>query len=156
MGRPVLLSVTALLLGFDAFTAWTQTIFFFASAAAGSAYLTVSEIRVGAVDHRFAEARRGDAGFEIVADRLSRGAAEISKCANVRGDPVRQALREGRFRVGVVAAPSGRLSRRPPSQSGVRRLAGVEARLNRAWLKEQLSPVGAKIRPGGIRCRNAQ
>jgi MFS family permease len=45
----LLLSVTALLLGFDAFTAWTQTIawmaiFFFASAAASSAYLTVSEI----------------------------------------------------------------------------------------------------------------
>ena len=45
----MLLSLTALLLGFDAFTAWTQTIawmvvFFFASAAASSAYLTVSEI----------------------------------------------------------------------------------------------------------------
>jgi MFS family permease len=45
----LLLSFTALLLGFDAFTAWTQTIawmvvFFFASAAASSAYLTVSEI----------------------------------------------------------------------------------------------------------------
>ena len=37
------------MLGFDAFTAWTQTIawmviFFFASAAASSAYLTASEI----------------------------------------------------------------------------------------------------------------
>ena len=45
----LLLSVAALLLGFDAFTAWTQTIawiliLFFASAAASSAYLTVSEI----------------------------------------------------------------------------------------------------------------
>ncbi len=45
----VLLTVTAILLAFDAFTAWTQTaawivIFFFASAAASSAYLTVSEI----------------------------------------------------------------------------------------------------------------
>jgi MFS family permease len=44
----LLLSLTALLLGFDAFTAWTQTIawmvVFFASAAASSAYLTVSEI----------------------------------------------------------------------------------------------------------------
>ena len=45
----VLLLVTALLLGFDVFTAWTQTlawmvIFFFASAAASSAYLTASEI----------------------------------------------------------------------------------------------------------------
>jgi MFS family permease len=45
----VLLTVTAVLLGFDAFTAWTQTIawmviFFFASAAASSAYLTASEI----------------------------------------------------------------------------------------------------------------
>jgi MFS family permease len=45
----VLLLMTALLLGVDAFTAWTQTIawmavFFFASAAASSAYLTASEI----------------------------------------------------------------------------------------------------------------
>jgi MFS family permease len=45
----VLLLVTAILLGLDDFTAWTQTlawivILFFASAAASSAYLTVSEI----------------------------------------------------------------------------------------------------------------
>jgi MFS family permease len=45
----VLLLVTTVLLGFDVFTAWTQTIawmvvFFFASAAASSAYLTASEI----------------------------------------------------------------------------------------------------------------
>jgi MFS family permease len=40
---------TAVIFGFDGFTAWTQTlawmlIFFFASAAASSAYLTASEI----------------------------------------------------------------------------------------------------------------
>jgi len=45
----LLLIATALAFGFDAFTAWTQTlawmlIFFFASAAASSAYLTASEI----------------------------------------------------------------------------------------------------------------
>jgi MFS family permease len=45
----ILLLVTSVLLGFDVFTAWTQTtawmvIFFFASAAASSAYLTASEI----------------------------------------------------------------------------------------------------------------
>jgi MFS family permease len=45
----VLLVVTAVVFGFDGFTAWTQTlawmlIFFFASAAASSAYLTASEI----------------------------------------------------------------------------------------------------------------
>jgi MFS family permease len=45
----VLLLLTAVLLGFDVLTAWTQTlawmvIFFFASAAASSAYLTASEI----------------------------------------------------------------------------------------------------------------
>jgi hypothetical protein len=39
----------------------------------------------------------------IVADRLSRRTAEIGECANVRSDPVRQALREARFRVGVIA-----------------------------------------------------
>lgn len=45
----LLLVATAILFGLDAFTAWTQTfawmlIFFFASAAASSAYLTASEI----------------------------------------------------------------------------------------------------------------
>jgi MFS family permease len=45
----ILLIATALAFGFGALTAWTQTlawmtIFFFASAAASSAYLTVSEI----------------------------------------------------------------------------------------------------------------
>jgi MFS family permease len=45
----VLLIATAVAFGLDAFTAWTQTfawmvIFFFASAAASSAYLTASEI----------------------------------------------------------------------------------------------------------------
>jgi MFS family permease len=45
----LLLLATAGLLSFDAFTAWTQTmawmvVFFFASAAASSAYLTASEI----------------------------------------------------------------------------------------------------------------
>src|SRR5262249_58424497 len=45
----VLLIATAVIFGFDGFTAWTQTlawmlIFFFASAAASSAYLTASEI----------------------------------------------------------------------------------------------------------------
>jgi MFS family permease len=45
----MLLIATALAFGFDAFSAWTQTlawmsIFFFASAAASSAYLTASEI----------------------------------------------------------------------------------------------------------------
>jgi MFS family permease len=45
----ILLIATAIAFGFDAFTAWTQTfawmlIFFFASAAASSAYLTASEI----------------------------------------------------------------------------------------------------------------
>jgi MFS family permease len=45
----MLLIATALMFGFDAFSAWTQTlawmlIFFFASAAASSAYLTASEI----------------------------------------------------------------------------------------------------------------
>jgi MFS family permease len=45
----VLLIATAILFGLDAFTAWTQTfawmlIFFFASAAASSAYLTASEV----------------------------------------------------------------------------------------------------------------
>jgi MFS family permease len=45
----ILLIATAIAFGFDVFTAWTQTlawmlIFFFASAAASSAYLTASEI----------------------------------------------------------------------------------------------------------------
>ena len=61
------------------------------------------KIRVGTVDHRLVEACPRNARLEIVADRLPRGSAEIRECANVRRDPVRQALRECRFRIGVVA-----------------------------------------------------
>src|SRR5262249_16134597 len=48
-GGGILLIATAIAFGLDAFTAWTQTlawilVFFFASAAASSAYLTASEV----------------------------------------------------------------------------------------------------------------
>ena len=41
------------------------------------------EIRIGAVDHRFMEARPRDAGFKIVADRQSRRSTKIGEGANV-------------------------------------------------------------------------
>jgi peroxiredoxin len=43
-----------------------------------------SEVRVGAVDRRFVEARPRHAGLEIIADRLPSNAAEISECTDVR------------------------------------------------------------------------
>jgi hypothetical protein len=60
------------------------------------------EIGIGPVDHRFVKASPGDAGLQIVAHRLPGHATEIGKCPNVRGDPVRQALAEAGFGIGVV------------------------------------------------------
>lgn len=59
-------------------------------------------IGIGPVDHRLVKAGPGDAGLEIVAHSLPGRATEISKCPNVRGDPVRQALAEAGLGVGVV------------------------------------------------------
>ena len=60
------------------------------------------EIGISPVDHRLVKAGPGDAGLDIVAHRLPGRAAEIGKCPNVRGDPVRQALAEAGFGIGVV------------------------------------------------------
>lgn len=60
------------------------------------------EIGIGPIDHRLVIASPGDTGLQIVAHRLPGHAAEIGKCPNVRGDPVRQALAEAGFGVGVV------------------------------------------------------
>ena len=60
------------------------------------------KVGIGAVDHRLVKASPGDAGLEIVAHRLPGSAAEIGECAHVRADPVRQALAQARFGVGVV------------------------------------------------------
>jgi hypothetical protein len=56
-------------------------------------------VGVGPVDHRLVERGLGDAGLQIVADRLPCGAAEIGEGADVRGDPVRQLLAPGRLGV---------------------------------------------------------
>ena len=50
------------------------------------------EIGIGPVDHRLVKAGLGDAGLQIVADRLPGDAAEIGEGADMRGDPVRQPL----------------------------------------------------------------
>ncbi len=60
------------------------------------------EIGIGPVDHRLVKASPGDASLQIVAHRLPGGAAEIGKCPNMRGDPIRQALAEAGLGVGVV------------------------------------------------------
>src|SRR6266702_587845 len=60
------------------------------------------EIRIGAVHHRLIEACARNARLEIVAYGLSGHAAKKGKCSNVRRDPIRQALGEGRLSVGVI------------------------------------------------------
>jgi hypothetical protein len=57
-------------------------------------------IGVGPVDYRLVEAGLGDPGLEIVADRLAGDAAEISKGADMRRDPIRQLLAPHRLGVG--------------------------------------------------------
>ena len=46
-------------------------------------------VGIGPVDHRLVKAGLGDPGLEIVADRLAGDAAEISKGADMRRDPIR-------------------------------------------------------------------
>ena len=58
------------------------------------------QVGIGPIDHRLVKAGLGDAGLEIVADRLPGGAAEIRKGADMRGDPVRQLLAPHRLGVG--------------------------------------------------------
>jgi len=60
---------------------------------------------VGAVDLRLVEAGLGDARFEVVGDDLTGHAAEVGEGPTVRGDPVRQLLGPGGFRVGVARRP---------------------------------------------------
>ena len=58
------------------------------------------QVGIGPIDRRVVKAGLGDAGLEIVADRLPGGAAEIRKGADMRGDPVRQLLAPHRLGVG--------------------------------------------------------
>jgi hypothetical protein len=57
-------------------------------------------VGVGPVDHRLVKAGFGGPCFEIVADRLARDTAEISKGADMCGDPIGQLLAP--YRLGVV------------------------------------------------------
>ena len=57
-------------------------------------------VGVGPVDHRLVKAGLGDAGLEIIADRLPGGAAEIGEGADMRADPIRQLLAPHRLGVG--------------------------------------------------------
>src|SRR5687767_8226186 len=56
------------------------------------------------VDCRVLERGLGNAGLQIVADRLPRGAAEIGEGADMRGNPVRQLLAPDRFGIGEVGS----------------------------------------------------
>ena len=62
-------------------------------------------VGIGPVDHRLVKAGPGDPGLEVVADRLTGDAAEISKDADMRGDPIRQLLAPHRLGVGEVRGP---------------------------------------------------
>ena len=53
-------------------------------------------LAIGPVHRRLVEAGAGDARLEIVADQLTRHAAEIAERPHMRADPVRQPLAPGR------------------------------------------------------------
>jgi hypothetical protein len=55
---------------------------------------------VAAVDSRLVAASGGDAGLEVVADQLPRGAAEEAEGVDVTADPVRQTLAPADLRIG--------------------------------------------------------
>ena len=64
-------------------------------------------VLIGPADARLVAARGGDARLEIVADDLSRHAAEAGKGAHMTTDPVRQGLRPARLGIGEVGGAQG-------------------------------------------------
>jgi hypothetical protein len=74
-------------------------------------------IGIGPVDYWLVKASLGDPGLEIVADRLAGDAAEMSKGADMRRDPIRQLLAPHRL------GPRVRLSAGPRTGSGETRRA---------------------------------
>ena len=59
-------------------------------------------VSIGAIDGWFIKAGLGHARFQIVRDHLRRGAAKEREGADMRGNPVWQALRPGRLDIGVT------------------------------------------------------
>ena len=54
--------------------------------------IMAGEIGISPIDHRLVKASPGDAGLQIIAHRLPGGTTKKGKCADVRRDPIRQAL----------------------------------------------------------------
>ena len=64
-------------------------------------------VLIAAVDTLLVTTCSRDAGLEIVADDLTRHAAELGKCVHVAADLVRQRLRSARLGIGEVRSTKG-------------------------------------------------
>ena len=109
-------------------------------------------VGVGPVDHRLVERGPGDAGLQIVADRLSRGAAEIGEGADMRGDPVRQLLAPHRLGVGEAGgAEHGDkdLHRHDLAGIGVDHLAGAAGEIDEQLLAGDMDLAHRRLQPPG-------
>ena len=109
-------------------------------------------VGVGPVDHRLVERGFGDAGLQIVADRLPRGAAEIGEGADMRGDPVRQLLAPRRLGVGEAGgAEHGDedLHRDDLAGIGVNHLAGAAGEIDEHPLAGNVDLAHRRLQPAG-------
>jgi hypothetical protein len=109
-------------------------------------------VGVGPVDHRLVERGLGDAGLQIVADRLPCGAAEIGEGADVRGDPVRQLLAPGRLGVREAGGAEHRdedLHRDDLAGIGVNHLPGAAGEIDKHPLAGDMNLTHRRLQPAG-------
>jgi hypothetical protein len=122
-------------------------------------------VGIGPVDHRLVKAGPGDPGLEVVADRLTGDAAEISKDADMRGDPIRQLLAPHRLGVGEVRGPEdGDKDLRRDDFAGktIDHLAGSAGEIDKQFLAGEVGSGASSVSAGlpkrgtGRRTRNSQ
>jgi len=92
----------------------------------------------------------GDAGLQIVADRLPRGAAEIGEGADMRADPVRQLLAPRRLGVGEARRAQGGdeyLDRDDLAGAGVDHLGGATGEIDKQLLAGDMDLAHRRLQP---------
>jgi hypothetical protein len=94
----------------------------------------------------------GDAGLQIVADRLLRGTAEIGEGADMRADPVRQLLAPHRLGVGETGCPEHGdedLHRHDLAGVGVDHIAGATGKIDEQLLAGEVDLAHRRLEPSG-------
>ena len=112
-------------------------------------------VAIGPVDHRLVKAGLGDPGLEVVADRLTGDTAEISKGADMRGDPIRQLLAPHRLGVGEVRGPEDGdkdLHRDDFAGKTIDHLAGSAGEIDKQFLAGEVGRAHRRFQPA---CPNA-